>query len=93
MYFNKNVICAYGKSSHKRPRRLFNMEDSGGGGVIIKSDEVEECLVGHVPIEISSLLNHFLKDNKSSSIQGKMIVKRKRDWFACTCDTYGVQRK
>ena len=54
----------------------------------IKTDQDEEYLVGHVLTEISSLLNHFLKDNRSNSIQVKVIVKRKRKVSFVVLSTY-----
>ena len=39
-----------------------------------------EWLVGHVRIEISSLLYHFLREDKSNSIKVKVIGKRKREF-------------
>ena len=46
---------------------------------IFKTNQVEEYLLGHVQIELSSLLHHFLRENKSSSIKMKVIGKRKRE--------------
>ena len=46
---------------------------------IFKTNQDDECLVGHVPIEISSLLYHFLREDKSNSINVKVIGKRKRE--------------
>ena len=42
---------------------------------IFKSIEDEQTLVGQVPIYISSLLNNFLKDNKTNSVS-----QRKREF-------------
>ena len=44
-----------------------------------RTNQDEECLVGHVPMEISSLLYHFLQEDKSNSIKVKVIGKRKRE--------------
>ena len=44
-----------------------------------RTNQDDECLVGHVPIEISSLLYHFLQEDKSNSIKVKVIGKRKRE--------------
>ena len=46
---------------------------------IFKTNQDEECLVGHVPIEMSSLLYHFLWEDKSNSIKLKIVSKRKRE--------------
>ena len=44
---------------------------------IFKTNQDEECLVGHAAIEISSLLYHFLREDKSNSIKRKVVEKRK----------------
>ena len=44
---------------------------------ISKTNQDGEYLVGHVPIEISNLLYHFLREDKSNYIKGKVIGKRK----------------
>ncbi len=36
-------------------------------------------LVGHVPIELSSLVNNFLKANESNKLVAKVSGKRKRE--------------
>ena len=46
---------------------------------IFKTNEVGEYLVGHVQVELSSLLHHFLREEKSSPIKMKVIGKRKRE--------------
>ena len=46
---------------------------------IFKTNQDEECLVGHVPIEVSSLLYHFLQEDKGNSIKVKVIGKRTRE--------------
>ena len=56
------------------------------------TNQDEECLVGHVPIEISKLLYNFLREDKSNSIKLKVVGKRKREvgllipatFIACT---------
>ena len=47
-----------------------------------------EWLVGHVPIEISSLLYHFLREDKSNSIKVKVIGKRKKEFGLVTPATF-----
>ena len=44
---------------------------------IFKTNQDEECLVGHVPIKISSLLYHFLWEDKSNKINWKLLLKEK----------------
>lgn len=39
----------------------------------------ERMLVGHVPIELSSLVNNFLKANESNKVVAKVSGKRKRE--------------
>ena len=46
---------------------------------ILKTNQDQECLLGHVPIELSSLLYHFLREEKSNPIKVKVIGKRKRE--------------
>ena len=46
---------------------------------IFKTNQYEECLIGHVRIETSSYLYHFLQEDKSNSIKVKVIGKRKRE--------------
>ena len=58
-----------------------------------------ETLVGHVPIETSSLIDYFLKANKSNSISAQVIGKRKREvglvvparFTACTANRRRAQ--
>ena len=38
-----------------------------------------KTLVGHVPIEISSLIDYFLKADKSNSVSAQVTGKRKRE--------------
>ena len=56
--------------------RLSSVRSSIG---IFKINHDEERSVGHVPIEISSLLYHFLREDKSNPIKVKVIGKRKRE--------------
>ena len=46
---------------------------------IFKTNQDEECLVGHVPTEVSSLLYHFLQEDKGNSIKVKVVGKRTRE--------------
>ena len=39
----------------------------------------EKDLVGHVPIELSSFLNHFLKSNEKNLLKVTVAGKRKRE--------------
>ena len=43
------------------------------------SRDGKKTLVGHVPIELSSLVDHFLKADKSNSVCAEVTGKRKRD--------------
>ena len=43
------------------------------------SESEQKMLVGHVPIELSSLMNNFLKANDSNKLVAKVSVKRKRE--------------
>ena len=42
------------------------------------SESERKMLVGHVPIELSRLLNNFLKANESNKLAAKVSGKRKR---------------
>ena len=44
---------------------------------IFKTNQEEECLVGQVAIEISSLLYDTLREDKSNSVKEKVIGKRR----------------
>ena len=43
------------------------------------SESEQKMLVGHVPIELSSLMNNFLKANDSNKLVAKVSGKRKRE--------------
>ena len=43
------------------------------------SESEQKMLVAHVPIELSSLVNNFLKANDSNKLVAKVSGKRKRD--------------
>ena len=40
---------------------------------------VHRNMVGHAPVELSSLLYHFLNADSKNAIKVSVIVKRKRD--------------
>lgn len=43
------------------------------------SRDGKKTLVGHIPIELSSLIDHFLKADKSNSVCAQVTGKRKRE--------------
>ena len=43
------------------------------------SESEQKMLVAHVPIELSSLVNNFLKANDSNKLVAKVSGKRKRE--------------
>ena len=66
------------------PRRGFQMfgkamEYDKNAIDVYRTSESRQMLVGHVPIELSSLLNNFLKINESNKLVAKVSEKRKRE--------------
>ena len=47
-------------------------------GIFRLKDSEENELVGHAPVELSSLLYHFLNADSKNSIKVSVIVKRKQ---------------
>ena len=45
----------------------------------LSSQEGKKTLVGHIPIELSSLIDYFLKADESNSVVAKVTGKRKRE--------------
>ena len=50
---------------------------------IFKTNQDEECLVGHVPIEISSFSYHFLREDRSNC-QSESYWQKKKGWLSYT---------
>ena len=75
--------------THKSGNMAQSMKDKRGeameydknaiGVYRTPSESEQKMLVGHVPIELSSLMNNFLKANDSNKLVAKVSGKRKRE--------------
>ena len=56
------------------------------------SESEQKMLVGHVPIELSSLMNNFLKKNDSNKLVANVSGKRKRE-VGCSSEIQSCEER
>ena len=64
---------------HEDTRKEAKEYDEHAVGVFKTSKQGKENVVGHVPMELSSLLDYFLKADKSNKLLVEVTGKRKRE--------------
>ena len=78
----KNVWSPYiGETliAHPDNREEAQEYDKYAIGIYRKNNDGSEELVGHAPIELSSLLYHFLQASAENCVNVEIIGKRKRE--------------
>ena len=83
--------------THKSDNMAQSMKDKRGeameydrnaiGVYRTPSESEQKMLVSHVPMEISSLMNNFLKGNDTNKLAAKLSGKRKREVGLVRCSS------
>ena len=76
----KSMKCYSAKKTHVlKQRNMMLMQSACMTVYVMKTDDANKTLAGHVPIELSQLLSYFLQANAENQLAAQVTGKRKRE--------------